>query len=249
MTEDALLRRVHGLWVGLAVVTGAFPAGGDVVIVHSARSRLCPPGWAGIVRLADGALVTGPDEPRTGLLRRALAGMPVDDLVRADAVAARLPVVDVLGPAVLAYLPADRFRPVAAQVTTLPTGHDDIRALMAAAGPDDSAESGLADVDSPVFVLRDGPDVVAAAGYERWPESTAHVCVLTAPDHRGRELARRTASAAVGHALDSGLLPQWRARLVGEASRKVARALGFTELGAQLSVRLDAVDRAASGQR
>ncbi|MFJ1735256.1 GNAT family N-acetyltransferase [Streptomyces sp. NPDC088254] len=239
MTGDALLSRVHGLWGRLAAVPGPFPTGGGVMIVHSPRSRLCPPGWAGIVRLEDGAIVTGPDEPRTGLLRQALAGTPVDALVRADAATARLPVVDMLGPAALAYLPGDRFRPVAAQVAALPADHDDIRALMAAAGPDDSAESGLADVDSPVFVLRDGPDVVAAAGYASWPEATAHVCVLTVPGRRGRGLARRTASSAVGHALDAGLLPQWRAR--SEASRKVAGALGFRELGAQLSVRLDAV--------
>ncbi|MFJ9738334.1 GNAT family N-acetyltransferase [Streptomyces sp. NPDC101166] len=239
MTGDALLTRVHGLWERLAAVPGPFPTGGGVLIVHSPRSRLCPPGWAGIVRLEDGVLVTGPDEPSTGMLRRALAGTPVDALVRADAVAARLPVADVLGPAVLAYLPTDRFRPVAAQVAALPAGHDDIRALIAAAGPEDTEESGLADVDSPVFVLRDGADVVAAAGYTSWPESTAHVCVLTAPGRRGRGLARRTASAAVGHAFDAGLLPQWRAR--SKASRRVAGALGFREMGAQLSVRPDVV--------
>ncbi|MFF3846565.1 GNAT family N-acetyltransferase [Streptomyces sp. NPDC002328] len=166
--------------------------------------------------------------------------MAVEDLVRADAVVARLPVVEVLGPAVLAYLPADGFRPVKARVAAVPAGHGGIRALMEAAGPDDVAESGVGDIDSPVFVVRDGADVVAAAGYERWPASTAHMCVLTDPRHRGRGLARQAASAAVSHALAAGLLPQWRAR--PQASRRVARALGFREWGAQLSVRLDAVE-------
>jgi hypothetical protein len=36
--------------------------------------------------------------------------------------------------------------------------------------------------------------------------------------------------------MTDGLLPQWRAR--PEPSRRVARALGFRELGAQLSIRL-----------
>ncbi|WP_223839676.1 GNAT family N-acetyltransferase [Saccharopolyspora pogona] len=73
-------------------------------------------------------------------------------------------------------------------------------------------------------------------GYQTWPASTAHLCILTAPKQRGRGLARQVASAAVAHALDAGLLPQWRAR--PEASRRVATALGFRALGAQLSVRL-----------
>ncbi|WP_405668919.1 GNAT family N-acetyltransferase [Streptomyces sp. NBC_00055] len=53
---------------------------------------------------------------------------------------------------------------------------------------------------------------------------------------RERGLARVTASATVTHALTAGLLPEWRAR--PPASRRVAAALGFEELGAQLSMRL-----------
>jgi RimJ/RimL family protein N-acetyltransferase len=60
--------------------------------------------------------------------------------------------------------------------------------------------------------------------------------VLTAPAYRGRGLARIAASAAVADAFAAGLLPQWRARPA--ESRRVALALGFTELGAQLSFRL-----------
>ncbi|NEB68512.1 GNAT family N-acetyltransferase, partial [Streptomyces fulvissimus] len=51
-----------------------------------------------------------------------------------------------------------------------------------------------------------------------------------------RGLARQVASEATAHALAAGLLPQWRARPA--ASRRVAAALGYRELGAQLSVRL-----------
>ncbi|WP_326702558.1 GNAT family N-acetyltransferase [Streptomyces cyaneofuscatus] len=78
--------------------------------------------------------------------------------------------------------------------------------------------------------------MLAAAGYAHWPRDTAHLCVLTAPDARGGGLARRVASEATAHALAAGLLPQWRARPA--ASRRVAAALGYRELGAQLSVRL-----------
>ncbi|MEU3206992.1 GNAT family N-acetyltransferase, partial [Streptomyces cyaneofuscatus] len=46
-----------------------------------------------------------------------------------------------------------------------------------------------------------GPAVLAAAGYAHWPRDTAHLCVLTAPDARGRGLARQVASEATAHAL------------------------------------------------
>jgi hypothetical protein len=72
------------------------------------------------------------------------------------------------------------------------------------------------------------------------------VVIATAPDDDTAEIVRRalgdlpatavTDPAVVTHALDAGLLPQWRAR--PEASRRVARALGFRELGSQLSIRL-----------
>jgi len=82
------------------------------------------------------------------------------------------------------------------------------------------------------------PATVAAAGYRDWPCNTAHLCVLTAATARGRGLARATASAAVTHAIHEGKLPQWRAR--PQASRHLARALGFRELGSQASIRLTA---------
>ncbi|MFI6160657.1 GNAT family N-acetyltransferase [Micromonospora haikouensis] len=66
----------------------------------------------------------------------------------------------------------------------------------------------------------------------------AHLCVLTEPSHRGHGLARAAASAAVADAVTNHLLPQWRAR--PEPSRRVAQALGFRQLGAQLSIRIEA---------
>ncbi|HLI37070.1 MAG TPA: hypothetical protein VKV80_06980 [Streptosporangiaceae bacterium] len=42
--------------------------------------------------------------------------------------------------------------------------------------------------------------------------------------------------AAVTHAIGEGKLPQWRARF--QASRRIARALEFRELGSQVNIRL-----------
>jgi RimJ/RimL family protein N-acetyltransferase len=107
---------------------------------------------------------------------------------------------------------------------------------MAAVEQLEAEESGLEEITSAAFVVRAGHDVVAAAGYQSWLGTAAHLSILTAPGYRGRGLARQVASAAVADALAGGLLPQWRAR--PEPSRRVARALGFRELGSQLSMRL-----------
>jgi len=101
-----------------------------------------------------------------------------------------------------------------------------------------SAESGIGKITTPAFAIREHGQVVAAAGYRDWPCGTAHLSVLTASAARGRGLAQAAASAAVAHAIAEGRLPQWRAR--PQASRRVARALGFRELGAQVSIRLAA---------
>ncbi|WP_222870741.1 GNAT family N-acetyltransferase [Micromonospora sp. MP36] len=96
----------------------------------------------------------------------------------------------------------------------------------------------MADIASHAFVVRRGDHVVAAAGYRRWPGLVAHMYVLTKPNQRGRGLARAVASAPVADGLANHLLPQWRAR--PDPSRGVTRALGFRQLGIQLSIRIGA---------
>lgn len=254
----ALLIRARGLWETLAAAPVSFtspseptgPAGateasgptdptGPTVVV-SPTSALCPPTWAGIVVLGGAAIATAPTESAALVLRRALASVPVASLTRPEIVEAVLPLADVLGPATLAYLSSAEFRPAShpqGTVETMTSADPYVQGLLRSAEPGDLAESGMEEITSPAFVVREGTDVVAAAGYRAWPAETAHVCVLTHPRWRGRRLARHTSSAAVAHALTAGLLPQWRAR--PPASRRVARSLGFRELGSQLSIRLE----------
>ncbi|MEV6840453.1 GNAT family N-acetyltransferase [Streptomyces sp. NPDC051133] len=246
---DPLQAGARALWEGLAAVPVSFPPAGGVSVVVSPASGLCPAGWVGVVSLCGAALVTAPTKRAADLVRDALATLPQDALTDADAVRAALPVARVLGPAALSYTSSDLFRPAAPGVLPvhrLPGGHSALRRLEEAAGADDTDEAALDDITSPAFVIRAGDaggPVIAAAGYRSWPGRAAHLSVLTDPALRGRGLARVTASAAVTHALTAGLLPQWRARL--PASRRVAAALGFRELGAQLSIRL----RSAGAQR
>ncbi|WP_371650354.1 GNAT family N-acetyltransferase [Streptomyces mirabilis] len=163
--------------------------------------------------------------------------LSVEDVVEGVAVREVLPVARVLGPAALAYVSPEAFRPVEAGASTveqLPASHPELRLLERVAGREDAGEAALDEITSPVFVVREHGQVVAAAGYRAWSSRTAHIGVLTAPGARGRGLARVTGSATVAHALAAGLLPQWRAR--PPASRRVAAVLGFEELGSQLSV-------------
>jgi RimJ/RimL family protein N-acetyltransferase len=142
-----------------------------------------------------------------------------------------------LGPTTLAYLAPGSFRPSSGPaVEQLPVDHADLRVLENLCSAEERNEAGINELTSPVFCVRDGGDVVAAAGYVTWPRKTAHVAVLTAPRARGRGLAKVTASGAVAHALAAGMLPQWRARV--PASQQVARTLGFVELGIQISLEL-----------
>ncbi|MFC8074559.1 GNAT family N-acetyltransferase [Streptomyces sp. NPDC057307] len=246
----------RALWTELAGVPVEFTSPAGVVVAPD--SLLCPPGWAGIVRIGDAAVITAPDARRAEAMGEAARRLSYEELVDpvrlGVALGGTAPLLDVLGPAALGYLERgrDSFVPAKARpeevtggtVERAANGTSALDALLATVGKDDADEAGLDEITSPAFLLREGRrggrgeggDVVAAAGYAAWPRSVAHLCVLVAPHHRGRGLATIVASAAVSHALDAGLLPQWRARPY--SSRRVAAALGFRELGAQLSVRI-----------
>lgn len=213
---DDLVERASRLWEELA--GSRLPDRGVVRVVENPDSRICPPGWVGIVRLAGAVLVTAPTAAQAELLRRT---------TDPDA----LPVLDRLGPAQLAYA-ADQPR------GTDPAewaGAVELSELVGAVTPEEADESGVAGLHR-AAVVRENGRIVAGAGWAPWPVRTAHVCVLTAVDARGRGLATRAAAAATADALAAGMLPQWRAR--AGASQRIAAKLGYRVLGEQLSLRL-----------
>ena len=236
MPSSQLLADARALWPEIAAASVAFPDQG-ISIVTSPLSRMCPPGWAGLVLLAGSGIGTAPDQATADRLRALLADCPMERLCDPSEAVKALPAAEMLGPTTLAYLAPESFRPSSGHVVEqVPVDHPDLRALEKRCSPEERDEASIDELTSPVFAVRDGGDVIAASGYVAWPRNTAHIAVLTAPQARGRGLAKATASSAVAHAFAAGMLPQWRARV--PASQRVARALGFAELGVQISLKL-----------
>jgi hypothetical protein len=199
------------------------------VIVRS-RSALCPPGWVGILRLEHTVTVVVPHDGLVERMRSALADVPASltDVVN------RIPgVVEVLGPSAL-FFAVDDLALAPGRHAVWSASFGDVDDLLAAVPPEEAEESGLGEVTSTVLVTKDDEGcVIAACGYRHWPHNIAHLCVLAHPDHRREGAGRAVAGRVISHALEQELLPQWRAR--PEASRALARVLGLSEMGDQLS--------------
>jgi GNAT superfamily N-acetyltransferase len=240
--------RIVDAWNEIANAPAGWSAG-KITVVVSPGSRSAPPEWAGTIRLgagslAVGALITVADEAQAARVRNELSDVAPDRVTDPESWGALLPTepARVLGPAGLAYLDGPDFRPTgggdAVREVTLSEASDGIAALEAAATQDEVDEAGITHAKSPLFVVWREGTVAAACGYAPWVGTLAHLMVMTHPAHRGQGLAKQVATEASRHALDAGLIPQWRARV--PASQAVARSLGYVTLGAQLSLRLNA---------
>lgn len=105
--------------------------------------------------------------------------------------------------------------------------------------PDDVAEVGLAELDSQFALINELDEPVAGAGFDIWGGILAHLGVLTAPSLRGLGHGTLIAALASNAAMDEGLIPQWRSRVDNHPSRRLAKRLGFTEVGTQTTVLLN----------
>jgi GNAT superfamily N-acetyltransferase len=196
-------------------------------------------GWVWVVALGDSTCVS---LPPSALARvHDLDQRDLDADLTDPATAARVigPVEEIVGPATLAFLDPTavgiRYDP---RVSLVPAGHQSVRHLAAACGPEDAEESGILAVESPVAVWQVAGRVVAASGYQAWHGHLGHLSVVVAPTFRGRGLGKAVAARAVDQVVQAGLVPQWRARSSLVASRQTARSLGFVELGRQATYRL-----------
>ena len=107
--------------------------------------------------------------------------------------------------------------------------------------PDDVTEVGLGTMTERFVLLDDREATTAGSGYDEWEGILAHLGILVPPALRRTGLGTLAAAMATNDALDSGLVPQWRARTENAASRGLARRLGFEPVGTQTTVVLPAV--------
>jgi GNAT superfamily N-acetyltransferase len=234
--EGASTERVRRVWRELTGAGAGFRTAGWVGAAGPGDE------WrVSVVRLGDAGVVSVPGELVTAV-GEVVAGAVVD-LTEPGAVVELLggvvPVVGVRGPAVLAYADVGCFKAGGGSgVATVDAGDAGVVGLAAACGGDDADECSITEMTLPLSVVRAGGQVVAASGYEVWHGELAQVGVLTHPRYRGRGLGTAVASAAVARALAAGLVAQWRARPVIAASRRIARTLGFVDVGRQLSLQL-----------
>jgi GNAT superfamily N-acetyltransferase len=205
-------------------------------VVVDAESPLGPAGWIGILVMDDTLTVSVPRADLAQPVAAALANLTSEEAILPDVVVSVLPPTKTtLGPAALFY-PPKGFSLAKVDGEELPNKLE-LTALFDEVTPDDLDESGMLEITSPAFVSRSTSGRLAAAcGYRHWPNHVAHLSVLAHPDHRRRNHGSRVAAAAIQHAIQEDLLPQWRARPV--ASQKLALSLGLVQVGTQFSLEL-----------
>lgn len=233
---DSTTEHVLTLWRDLTNARDGFTR--QLTYVESADHRCSPPGWVGIVAMA-GMLVVASPADHLGAVRAAVDGIEHDARLDPASVAPILQPTRTLGPARLFYgtgpgqSPADVIGPLAA---------DDPRVARVLEDTSDAerSESGL---DHESVGVHFAPDPVggpgAVCGWASWPYDVAQLGVLTARASRGTGCGSRAAAGAIAAATATGLLSQWRAAVINDASIALARSLGLTEMGWQLSLDLD----------
>jgi RimJ/RimL family protein N-acetyltransferase len=150
--------------------------------------------------------------------------------------------LEAIGPAYLGYADAQQFRPVIRHPARLMTTADSA-ALATFAGEVGSLaweHSGLGEEPQPIMGCWQEDRLVAAAGYKVWGAMLAHIGVTTHPAFLGAGYGKTVVSAIGRHALEHGLVLQYRTLLANHASIAIAEALGFQAYATTLFVALSA---------
>jgi RimJ/RimL family protein N-acetyltransferase len=91
------------------------------------------------------------------------------------------------------------------------------------------------------FGAADGDNrLCSLASYVVW-DRLAHISVITRPAGRGHGYGRAAVALAAKHAIEAGLIPQYRTLASNAPSMQLARRLGFQEYGFSVFVRLAAI--------
>ena len=77
---------------------------------------------------------------------------------------------------------------------------------------------------------------IAGAGYDVWEEKLAHLGALVSPANRRRGFGSQAVAIAQKHAMNAGLIPQWRVHVDNVASIRTVLRAGFEDVGTQTTV-------------
>ncbi len=146
--NSASLERVRRVWRELAGAPTAFQGPGCTI---AAGERSDEAARVSVVQLGDATAVVVPPA-LIGRFSGLIASQPGCDLTDPASVVALVgPVARFLGPATLAYADGGCFQPRGTGATAvLPAGHDAVLELTTACGPQDTDESAITRVTSPV---------------------------------------------------------------------------------------------------
>lgn len=225
----AALHAIHAMWAGrLGVQPAVF---GQEQTVY----RSWPGASAAVVVRVGSTVVVGAPQPALTRLRDLSREQLQEPASLMAALGDHSP--QLLGPAHLAYADAQTLT-LAPTSQVLRASRHLLEDVLALCPDEDREESGLEEMAQWWVATDHDGAPVATAGYETWDERVAHLGVLVAPRSRGTGRGAAAASAAITHALDAGLVPQWRSAVWNEASLRLGLRLGFVAHGEQITLLL-----------
>ena len=230
-----MLDEIRALWRDLCAAPDGFRD--PLTAVGTDRHRCAPPGWLGMVSIDGTTVVAGPDRHVERLCAELTPQVSIE-LTAVPMIVRRLRPTRTLGPARLFDDDVDR-SPRTDAIGPVPITDPRVAGILADATPEERDEAGFDDSGSGIFLTTDGHGrATAICGWHEWPLRVAHVGVLTARAHRRVGAARRVADHTLVAAARAGLRAQWRAATVNAPSIRLARSLGLTAVGFQLSIQL-----------
>ncbi len=147
----------------------------------------------------------------------------------------------IIGPAFIGYGLSDTLDLSDARFASAFSSQIAIDQLRAACQPEEWQHGGSEPHPERTFgVVDHDTQLLALSGYKVWNDSIAHISIVTDPRQRGRGLGRAAVALAAQHALDAGLLPQYRTLRQNTPSMTIANRLGFIEYGFSVYIRLQA---------
>ena len=153
----------------------------------------------------------------------------------------------IIGPSYQGYVDASTFRPPPSQSSGRPMPYvrriapadlPALERLIASCPPQDWADSAIQPDHSPIFVLEQSGELVAAASAPDDGAGVVSVGVITHPAWRGRGYGAAVVAALTADRLADGAILHYQTLGANRASVAVARALGYHDLATALSVRL-----------